>query len=88
MKYVNIWKLSFKTETEWRYMEVTTPEELKSALLGGFQYVIDKFGASWFRRPKRIAIAGTPIPLRLDVSKCPDIETPINKLESRNINAY
>jgi len=61
MKYINIWKLSFKTETEYEYFAVTTPEELKVALCGGFQLVIEKFGASWFRRPKCILIAGTPI---------------------------
>ncbi|MCW4025117.1 MAG: hypothetical protein NWF01_08805 [Candidatus Bathyarchaeota archaeon] len=61
MKYINIWKLSFKAETQYEYMEVTTPEELKAALLGGYQHVIDKFGASWFRRAKRIALAGTPV---------------------------
>ena len=61
MKYINIWKLSFKTETEYDYLAVTTPDELKVALLGGYQLVIEKFGASWFRRPKRISIAGTPI---------------------------
>ncbi len=88
MKYVNIWKLSFKTETEWQYMEVTTPEELKIALLGGYQHVIDKFGASWFRRPKRIAIAITPISQRPDEPQCPQIETPINKREPALRNAY
>ena len=33
MKYINIWKLPFKTETEYDYLAVTTPEELKVALL-------------------------------------------------------
>ncbi len=33
-------------------------------MLGGYQLVIKKFGASWFRRPKRIAIAGTPVDMR------------------------
>jgi integrase/transposase-like protein len=88
MKYVNIWKLSFKTETEWQYLEVTTPDELKIALLGGYVHVIDKFGASWFRRPKRIAIAGTPISQRPDELQCPPLETPINKREPANKNAY
>ena len=46
MKYINIWKLPFKTETEYDYLAVTTPEELKVALLGGYQLVIEKFGAS------------------------------------------
>jgi hypothetical protein len=62
MKYVDIWKLSFKSETDYEYLEVTTPEDLKAALLGGYTYVIDKFGASWFRRPKRITLAGTQTP--------------------------
>jgi integrase len=84
MKYVNIWKLSLKAETEWEYLAVTTPEELKVALLGGYQLVIEKFGASWFRRPKRIAFAGTPIPQRPDLPQCPPLETPINKLENRS----
>jgi len=61
MKYINIWKLSFKVETEYEYLSVTTAEELKAALVGGYAHVIDKFGASWFRRPKRIAIAGMPV---------------------------
>ncbi len=82
MKYVNIWKLSFKTETQWEYLEVTTPDELKAALLGGYQHVIDKFGASWFRRAKRIAFAGTPIPERADLPQCPPLETPVNKRET------
>ncbi|MGD6851187.1 MAG: IS1/IS1595 family N-terminal zinc-binding domain-containing protein [Candidatus Bathyarchaeia archaeon] len=64
MKYIDIWKLSFKTETEYEYLAVTTADELKAALLGGYQLVIEKFGASWFRRPKRIAIAGTPVNMR------------------------
>jgi integrase len=81
-KYVNIWKLSFRTETEMEYLCVTTPEELKVALLGNYQHVIDKFGASWFRRPKRIAIAGTPIPLRPDQPQSPSLEEPINKTEN------
>jgi hypothetical protein len=62
MKYVDIWKLSFKSETDYEYLEVTTPEELKIALLGGYTHEIDKFGASWFRRPKRISLAGTQTP--------------------------
>jgi integrase len=62
MKYIDIWKLSFKSETDYDYLEVTTPEELKIALLGGYTHVIDKFGASWFRRPKRITLAGTQTP--------------------------
>lgn len=88
MKYVNIWKLSFKTETEYDMLEVTTPEDLKRALLGGYTHVIDKFGASWFRRPKRIAFAGTPISQRPDELQCPTLETPINKLEPAIQNAY
>jgi integrase len=87
MKYVNIWMLSFKTETDYEFLAVTTPEELKAALLGGYQFVIEKFGASWFRRPKRIAIAGTPVSQRPDLPQCPDVETPINKLETRNNKA-
>ena len=62
MKYVDIWKLSFKSETDYEYLEVTTPEELKIALTGGYTHEIDKFGASWFRRPKRISLAGTQTP--------------------------
>ena len=62
MKYVDIWKLSFRSETDYDYLEVTKPEELKNALLGGYTHVIDKFGASWFRRPKRISLAGTQTP--------------------------
>ncbi len=81
MKYINIWMLSFKTETQWEYMTVTNPDELKTALLGGFEFVIEKFGASWFRRPKRIAVAGTPIPQRADEPQCPPLETPIIKPE-------
>jgi hypothetical protein len=73
MKYVNIWKLSFRTETEYESLAVTTPEELKGALLGGYQLVIEKFGASWFRRPKRIAIAGTPISQRPEEKQCPPL---------------
>ena len=69
-------------------MAITTPEELKVALQGGYQLVIEKFGASWFRRPKRIAIAGTPISLRPDEPQCPALETPINKREPANKNAY
>ena len=89
MKYVNIWKLGFNSsETEWEYVEVTEPEELKCALLGGYEHVIDKFGASWFRRPKRLAIAGTPIPQRPDEPQCPSLETPINKREPALRNAY
>jgi len=88
MKYVNIWKLSFRTETEFEYLAVTTPEELKVALLGGYQLVIEKFGASWFRRPKRIAIAGVPVSLRPDEPQCPPLETPINKRKGECINAY
>lgn len=88
MKYVNIWKLSFKSETEYEYLAVTTPEELKVALLGGYTLVIEKFGASWFRRPKRIAIAGTPIPQRADLPQCPPLETAINKRKPTDINAF
>ena len=88
MKYVNIWKLSFKTETDYEYLAVTTPEELKVALLGGYQFVIDKFGASWFRRPKRIAIAGIPISQRPQDPQCPSLETPINKRKPESINAF
>jgi len=83
MKYVNIYKLSFRTETEYESLSVTTPEELKVALLGGYQFVIEKFGASWFRRPKRIAFAGTPITQRE-----PQPETLINKGKPEDINAF
>jgi hypothetical protein len=62
MKYVDIWKLSFKSETDYDFLEVTTPEDLKIALLGGYTHVIDKFGASWFRRPKRMTLIGTQTP--------------------------
>ncbi|MGD6808615.1 MAG: hypothetical protein ACQCN3_02845 [Candidatus Bathyarchaeia archaeon] len=86
MKYINIWKLSFRTETQWEYMTVTTPDEMKIALLGGFEYVIDKFGASWFRRQKRIAIAGTPITDRADEPQCPPLETPIIKRKDALVN--
>jgi len=88
MKYVNIWKLSFRTENEYEYLAVTTPEELKVALLGGYEHVIEKFGASWFRRTKRIAIAGTPISQRPDQPQCPPIETPVNKQKPQLINAF
>jgi UDP-N-acetyl-D-mannosaminuronic acid transferase (WecB/TagA/CpsF family) len=88
MKYVNIWKLSFRTETDYEYLAVTTPEELKVALLGGYEHVIEKFGASWFRRTKRIAIAGTPISQRPDQPQCPPIETPVNKQKPHIINAF
>lgn len=79
MKYVSIWKLGFRTETEYEFLAVTSPEELKVALLGGYQFVIEKFGASWFRRPKRIAIAGTPINQRLQEQQSTPLETSINK---------
>ena len=46
MKYINIYKLRFRSETEYEYLAVTTAEELKVALLGGYQLVIEKFGAS------------------------------------------
>lgn len=82
MKYINIWKLSFKTETEYGYFAVTTPEELKVALLGGYQLVIEKFGASWFRRPKRISIAGTPI---VDRVPSPEMLCSKEKLTAVNI---
>jgi integrase len=88
MKYVNIWKLSFRTETDYEFLAVTTPEELKVALLGGYEHVIEKFGASWFRRPKRIAIAGTPISQRPDQPQCPPLETPVNKQKPHIINAF
>ncbi len=89
MKYVNIWKLSFRTETEYEYLAVTTPEELKVALLGGYQLVIEKFGASWFRRPKRIAIAGTPVSEREpEKAPLPSVETYSNKREPTDINAF
>jgi integrase len=88
MKYVNIWMLSFKTETEYEYLAVTSPEELKVALLGGYQLVIEKFGASWFRRPKRIAIAGTPVSQRPEELQCPPLETSINKRKPLDINAF
>jgi len=89
MKYVNIWKLSFRTETEYEYLAVTTPEELKVALLGGYQFVIDKFGASWFRRTKRIAIAGTPVDMREpEKTPLPSVETSINKRKPTDINAF
>ncbi len=78
MRYVNIWMLSFRTETEYEHMAVTSPEELKIALDGGFEFVIEKFGASWFRRPKRIAIAGTPINQRPN-EQIQSLETPITK---------
>jgi integrase len=83
MKYVNIYKLSFRTETEYESLSVTTPEELKVALLGGYQFVIEKFGASWFRRPKRIAFAGTPIDQREL-----QVESLMNKGKPEGINAF
>lgn len=48
----------------------------------------EKFGASWFRRPKRIAIASTPVPLRPDELQCPPLETAINKRKPTDINAF
>jgi integrase len=80
MKYVDIWKLSFKSETDYEYLEVTTPEELKIALVGGYTHEIDKFGASWFRRPKRITLAGTQTPdtpLPSTESLCPKAKTDV-----------
>lgn len=63
-------------------------ERYLTGKLGGYEHVIDKFGASWFRRHKRLAIAGTPIPQRPDEPQCPSLETPINKREPALRNAY
>jgi hypothetical protein len=67
MKYVDIWKLSFKSETDYELSRSYYTEDLKIELLGGYTHVIDKFGASWFRRPKRMTLIGkqtpdTPLP--------------------------
>jgi hypothetical protein len=88
MKYIDIYKLSFRTETEYEFLAVTTPEELKVALLGCYTLVIEKFGSSWFRRPKRIAIAGTPIVQR--EPQCPSAtnEDSYNKENPAIRNAY
>jgi hypothetical protein len=61
MKYINRYKLSLKSKqtSEWEYMAVRTEEELKVALLGGYKLEIEKFGASWFRRPKRVSFNPT-----------------------------
>jgi len=61
MKYIDTYKLSSRTEREFEFLAVTTPEELKVILLGGCTLFIEKFDSSWFRRPKRIALAETPI---------------------------
>jgi hypothetical protein len=82
MKYVDIWKLSFKSETDYDYLEVTTPEELKIALLGGYIHVIDKVGASWFRRPKRMTLIGTQTP----DTPLPSTETLCLKGKNRELN--
>jgi integrase len=82
MKYVDIWKLSFKSETDYDFLEVTTPEDLKIALLGGYTHVIDKFGASWFRRPKRMTLIGTQTP----DTPLPSTETLCLKAKNRELN--
>jgi hypothetical protein len=88
MKYINIYKLRFRSETEYEYLAVTTPEELKVALLGGYQLVIEKFGASWFRWSKRIAIAGTPIIQRSEEKQGQLIETSFNNRKEDLINLF
>ncbi len=87
MKYVDIWKLSFKSETDYEYLEVTTADELKVALLGGYQHVIDKFGASWFRRPRRISTVSTPVDvLEPEATPLPSVETLCLKGKHAEVN--
>lgn len=45
MKYIDIYKLSFRTETKYEVLAITNPEELKGALLGIYTLVIEKFGS-------------------------------------------
>jgi len=61
MKYINIYKLRFKTETDFEVVTASTPDEIKAAISSGFEFVCEKAGLMFFKRIKRIAIAGTPI---------------------------
>ncbi len=60
MKYINIYKLRFKTESEFEVVTASTPDEIKAAIAGGFEFVCEKMGLMFFKRIKRIAIAGEP----------------------------
>jgi len=57
-------------------------------LLLAMNMLIEKFEASWFRRPKRTAIVGTLISQRPDQPKCPPSETPVYKQNPHIINAF
>jgi hypothetical protein len=64
MKYINIYMLTFRKETEYDVVTATSPDEIKAALSAGFDWVCDKFGMTFFRRVKRISFAGTPVSSR------------------------
>ena len=61
MKYINIYKLRFRKDTEFDVVTATTPDEIKTAIASGFEFVCEKAGMMFFRRVKRISLAGTPI---------------------------
>jgi hypothetical protein len=61
---------------------------LRLEMLGGYELVIEKFGASRFRCPKRISFVGTPINQRPDQLQCPPLEIPVNKQKPQLINAF
>ncbi len=53
--------LKFRKETDYDVLTVSTPDEIKAAIAGGWELVCEKFGLMYFRRVKRISFAGTPI---------------------------
>ncbi len=60
-----------------------------SAFLGGYLHVVDKFGASWFRRAKRVSITGTPIDMHEpEKAPLPSLEMCISKRKDAVVNAF
>jgi hypothetical protein len=53
--------LKFRKETEYDVICAATSDEIKIAISGGFDFVCEKAGLMFFRRVKRISLAGTPI---------------------------
>ena len=64
MKYINIWQLKFRNDTNYDVASATTIEEAKANLAAGFTYVQTVQGIMLYTRVKRISLAGTPISKR------------------------
>ena len=64
MKYINIYQLRFRQDTDYDVADATTVDEAKKLLAAGFVYVQTVQGIMLYTRVKRISIAGTPISKR------------------------